>query len=767
MSQVLPAAAQRVDSLAQRMFPERPHHLSVSPTRRYPVPPDFFHQYSQLEYMTFLSDTDRGILLTRPYYDIREDQSDSLAPNSTSAIPRSETKKTMNKMSFKDYQQSRAKKVASPIPETNPGGSRGDARQGGADGAKHIKASLKASEGRSKLEDVAPSKESANQDAVTRRYGEFPRIGSDGTALRCRQRAQYGTEHSLTIFGRPRIPSKNGRSPSPASTRRSPEPFESDRPQKRQRVDSTSSRPETSRTPKPESSQTKRLAPVAEVADRSSQKDVKSASKLLPNGRSTSTSRREPSPQRQPVNGLKEKIGSAGTVRAGKSEASSKQIVPPLLSPLRLSIDDEQESRGRQSTSSKRPPDVSSQSKTTSTPIKQRKWSLPPLLSPTLPPAVEEELARTSNQRPANAPSSARKTVKLDNEEVVQEEEDDEMIVVLKYKKRNSMRVSRLLALEPASKKEALKKERSISAEVKSPPAKKRPRAAEPIVEHVASKRPRSSLDTILVSKAPAPSTPLKQATAMSRAASSNSQAHTPGGTNGLTPGAGDRPPTSHEGDPAKGVSMSSLRRRQSEWTSLGTQLKHKRDGVIRSQGSSQNGATSDALNSLSNGNRKQVALLSLEMVLSYMVAFDAMNQARSLDRKAGDFTIWESLLPHLIELKNFTSPYRALDALRMQLHALVSDALLSVYWQHEQVWASGGGKTKAMRNCHRDVTLYWSKAHDTLANLHDATLRADLGPWSRPQAAAAAALRVLRRFAEKDGISWRAELSLGMANGS
>ncbi|KAI6360120.1 hypothetical protein MCOR25_006828 [Pyricularia grisea] len=733
MSQVLPAAAQRVDNLAQRMFPERPHHLSVSPTRRYPVPPDFFHQYSQLEYMTFLSDTDRGILLTRPYYDIREDQSDPLAPNSTSAIPRSETKKTMNKMSFKDYQQSRAKKVASPMPETNSGGPRSDARQGGADGAKPIKGSLKAPEGRSKLEDVAPPRESANQDSVIRR---------------------------------PRIPSKNGRSPSPTSTRRSPEPPESDRPPKRQRVDSTSSRPETNRTPKPESSQTKRLAPVAEVADRPSQKDVKSASKLLLNGRSTSTSRRELSPPRQSVNGSKEKNGSSATIRASKSETSSKQIVPPLLSPLRLSIDDEQEGRGRQSISSKRPPDVSSQSKTTSTPTKQRKWSLPPLLSPTLPPVIEEELARTSNQRPANAPSSARKTVKLDNEEIIEEEEDDEMIVVLKYKKRNSMRVSRLLALEPASKKEALKKERSISAEVKSPPSKKRPRVAEPIVEQVASKRPRSSLDTILVSKAPAPSTPLKQATAMSRAASSNSQAHTPGGTNGLTPGAGDRPPTSHEGDPAKGVSMSSLRRRQSEWTSLGTQLKHKRDGVIRSQGSSQNGATSDALNSLSSGNRKQVALLSLEMVLSYMVAFDAMNQARSLDRKAGDFTIWESLLPHLIELKNFTSPYRALDALRMQLHALVSDALLSVYWQHEQVWASGGGKTKAMRNCHRDVTLYWSKAHDTLANLHDATLRADLGPWSRPQAAAAAALRVLRRFAEKDGISWRAELSLGISNG-
>lgn len=112
-------AAKKVNLVAQRILPDRPHHLSLSPTRRYPVPNDFWQHHSRLQYSTFLSDADRGVLLTRPYYDIREEP-ETAAVNSTHATPRTEVKKPLTKMSFKDYKNQK-KTPLSPSENGIPG----------------------------------------------------------------------------------------------------------------------------------------------------------------------------------------------------------------------------------------------------------------------------------------------------------------------------------------------------------------------------------------------------------------------------------------------------------------------------------------------------------------------------------------------------------------------------------------------------------------------------------------------------------------------
>lgn len=112
------AAAKQVKLLTQRTLPDRPHHLSYDPDSRYPVDPDaqapeeFIHR--RLQYMTFLSDGDRGVLLTRPYYDMREE------PPTPSAkevpAPSRSDRKPATKLSLSDYKNKVKQKSQSPLP---------------------------------------------------------------------------------------------------------------------------------------------------------------------------------------------------------------------------------------------------------------------------------------------------------------------------------------------------------------------------------------------------------------------------------------------------------------------------------------------------------------------------------------------------------------------------------------------------------------------------------------------------------------------------
>lgn len=111
-------AADRIRSVVKNLLPERPHHLSLYPDRKYPVPPNFWQHQSPLQYATFISDADRGVLLTRPYFDICDEPEPESTPLSG---PRNGPKKTLNKMSFKDYKKQKEKVSISPTENGVPG----------------------------------------------------------------------------------------------------------------------------------------------------------------------------------------------------------------------------------------------------------------------------------------------------------------------------------------------------------------------------------------------------------------------------------------------------------------------------------------------------------------------------------------------------------------------------------------------------------------------------------------------------------------------
>jgi len=115
-------AATQVDQLAQHLLPAQPHHLALSLTERYPPTTDFRRTHSRLQYTTFVSGADRGVLLTRAYYEILEEP-DTLAPTPADAASRPDVKKAVTKVSFKDYRQNKQKKVSESPPDTGPSAS--------------------------------------------------------------------------------------------------------------------------------------------------------------------------------------------------------------------------------------------------------------------------------------------------------------------------------------------------------------------------------------------------------------------------------------------------------------------------------------------------------------------------------------------------------------------------------------------------------------------------------------------------------------------
>lgn len=107
------AAKSRLEKVAQHILPHRPHHLSLSLGRRYPKPDGFWYTGASgpLQYLTFVSQADRGIVLTRPFYDICEEP-ETAPPMPTKVLAKGEIKK----LSIKDYQK---KKNSSASPTDN------------------------------------------------------------------------------------------------------------------------------------------------------------------------------------------------------------------------------------------------------------------------------------------------------------------------------------------------------------------------------------------------------------------------------------------------------------------------------------------------------------------------------------------------------------------------------------------------------------------------------------------------------------------------
>lgn len=715
-------AADRIRSVVKNLLPERPHHLSLYPDRKYQVPPNFWQHQSPLQYSTFVSDADRGVLLTRPYFDI----CDEPEPNSTPlGAVRNGPKKTLNKMSFKDYKKQKEKASTSPTENGVPG---------------------KPDKYRT---DVAMK---LDREHVRK---ELDRPGAQQDTKVQESRVNGDVERSKSSTSKPF--SRDASSPSD-SKKRPLEPDDGFRQHKKSKPSDSAS----VKMPRPE---TPRSREHNAIHDKSLGREGRpGASQLTPGARAVTGSSRERDRAVSPRVTV-QSVRSQHSLPK-KTETSSKHLVPPLLSPLRHpAIDDELDSN----TPRKRPKESTASGKIqTKTPksdvvFKKAKPTipdLPALLSPTLPALVEDELERFEkasykgepSQPACHTPETSKSARKSQIREIAEDEHHPRRyIVTLKIKKPLRGTVKRLLALPSKAKKE-----RSASVDNTPPPAKKRPRPAESIIDAapaVPSKR--SKIIEAPAAKAPAPYTPPNPPAASSLPGSSQTQ--TPSGRVAATPTAGD---ASSAGRP--GVSKDVLMRRQGELATVGRKLKRERDREKQEREKEKqkqpNGAPP-------NGDRMTAdeyrpAMMTMEMILAYFIAFRSGNQASELSRVPADEKAWVTLEAHLGELKRMTSHYLPLYTLAAQLNGILINEILRACSTHGTLSALDDSSQKAlMRNLSNQYRV-WPEVEKLRGRLTDERLKTPaMGPWTSAYKAVADTLFVMGRIAERENVSWRAEV--------
>ncbi|CAM1503896.1 Fc.00g014870.m01.CDS01 [Cosmosporella sp. VM-42] len=733
------AAAKTVQLLTQRILPDKPHHLSYFPDWRYRVPAEsskpkskkHFEEWDnrRLQYTTLVSEADRGVLMTRSYYDMRVEPQKPV-PRELNNLAKSGVEK--KKLSLSDYKNKKTG-VASDTSTPEPASARKkDAQRAAADSRPVPEIRRPDGHKSREAQHIVDNKSQKLREniVVDMRYLIHPRSDLKRTQ----------TDQSRLP---PKPPTKASLPPRPMSPESRKRGADDDdlRPPKRPRPDVGRVSEDRSRTPRDELPRRKDRN-LSATYDRDTARE-KPASSLLPNGRVVSKSatgaNRVPSPagrvRGDSVNGVRPSINvtSASSKNTPKDRherdrndsSSSKSSVPPLLSPLHLNLDSHDASENRERKRAREDAvDGTRSSKTAKKlepPPPQRKRErtpveLPPLLSPTLPPIVEAELSRIKAATPKPVEAKAKDDRSKDKENRAKDkedrrredrgkvekassiarkapvEQDDEdssekerprkqFIVTLKIPKKLRQTVERILRLPQGKGRH----ERDASSDLPPPSqAKKRPvNNSEKTEDTISVKRPRPSDFSVSSRLPPPPSTPSKKTTtAMERVSSNNSQVDTPGDGTTATPsvpGSSERPVNGTDNR----AEIRAQNDRQSQYVSLGRTLKH------RGQNTRQNASlhAPDAVNGNSRNNPryKLGCVYMVESLLAFITSFKALNNSRALQGKPGDPAIWESLFPFLDHAENDfrrldQGIYRPLYVLVLWLHQYSIEQYLKCY---------------------------------------------------------------------------------------
>lgn len=786
------AAAKSIKSLVSSL-PDRPHHLAISPDTRYQQHPNDTRLEEDairpLQYMTFLFDVDRGLLLTRAYSDIRKEESH--APRAP--MPPTDPNKPKTKFSLKDYKNRKQENTSTP--------------EAPSPRKQHVPPAATA----------APSKPPPAKDPAP-----ASRKGNLSPPVDTMLRKTLNKAHP-SLPPRPDV-RRPGTSPSPERKKR-PTDINEERAMKRPKVEGA--------TPGSLSRVSSRSDTPGKPAERPSTHEKKLSRDTKPppahtNGRSalsnsSNSHGTSPRPGSQ-VNGYQRH----STSREEKEETIR---IPPLLSPLGASGSsrsktDLKPNPTKKATEKPRPPPIKKprEEDLTLTPKKSR-TEIPPLLSPTLPPIVREAQAiekklgpgkeKDSSQRssvqPPDSPGSAKKapmkppkesTIHVDSsrqrerekekdrererekekekeKEKERREEPTSLIVKLKYPKRIAKTISRLLALAPRKKTDAARREGSEAPKKDDRAGRERSESPEPAYTVTARKRPRTSTDVTeqpsatkrpKTSETAQPSTPSKHATNMQRVASSSSQAGTPGASS-LTPAAPivDRRSTSV--DPER---VNKLRKQHTDLVNLGTRLKHKRDRIMKPPKEGSNSSSHP-----SSQERNSAMAASIQSAVAYMAGFKALDDSRDAERKQQDAVNWRSLMPLMRVYRQDCTQSPPLFALFVRLYSI------SLVWYSKALVSMGPGSAITARELFqniKDQEQFWKFAYDTRRRLDDSTgaeengpvgrLLDRLGPWSQAEDVVAIAVKILRKTIRLDDDRFMPEPELmqaveSMTNGS
>lgn len=506
-------------------------------------------------------------------------------------------------------------------------------------------------------------------------------------------------------------------------------------------------------------------------------------------------------PRADSINGNRPTITGNSRITPTKTDTSSKSFVPPLLSPLNLALDDrraggrsppppkgERKKREEVREGARSPKHKKSEalggSKRQRSPLR-----LPPLLSPTLPPAVEAALQLGKKPSPELADDrirddkeSLKKTKKpqmdySDEDEPISKSQRKTFIVLLKISKRWRKDFTRMMALSGSmARKEAQTRAQSQDHEPEEvaavTTARKRPAAAaDAPSETAALKRPRAS-DMSASTRLPAPSTPSKKGpTNMSRVSSSNSLAQTPGEAVNATPlasgpGPLDRRTNGHDASKVdrqerpERPEARAMREKEMRFSTLGRRLKHDADLAMKGRRSphAANGKSGR------DPSPKLGYVVSLESILAFMMGFQAQNMHRWMCNKKSDPTGWASLFPFLEFLQKEIRRHEArrfqpLFALLLLLHATAIDELIKCYTALENP-AAHISLPDLLRH-ERLRTRAWPQIREVNASIENVALRLDLSPWATLDEITLAVLRILRRWCAEENVDWAPDPAL------
>ncbi|KAK4095110.1 hypothetical protein Purlil1_806 [Purpureocillium lilacinum] len=797
LPQTMDAAAKTVESLSEHILPEKPHHLSYHTNWRYRVRPDDpapgsrprFEEWhnTRLQYMTLVSQADRGTLMTRSYYDMREEPPKPV-PREVSALAAGGDKK--KKLSLSDYKNKKTGTPSSASPPEPAIAKKLDGERVPPSNPDRL--TVANTSNPHGAAEPKPSKRTPDSRKLDGLKAPDSRPSLDGKS----RPARDGPDTTLP----PKPPSLPPKPPSPAARKRLVDVEDEFRPQKRSKPDDR--RPIDERPP-PLSNRDdpQRRKDRLQASARDSlppKEDRLSSSSSLPNGRSilkgAVNTARNPSPGARPrgdsTNGVRPSLGGSNRGTPTKSDAS-KSFVPPLLSPLHLSFDDQNRTRGdgdEGPTARKKKRDDSRDAapaaktkKSEALPLSKKNRPpavIPPLLSPTLPPAVEIELRRKNNASPEPSDDKSRDGrdalgIKKDpasdngNEEPAKPGPRRKLLVTLDIPKQLRPTVRKILALPPA-RKDAAKRDRDKEREKESererdragsddesqaPPARKRPvGAVDSAADSQATKRPRVSDTSHLSRVAATPSTPSRRSTAMSRASSGNSMANTPGEGVQATPTTSvDRRPNGQGvtvTKPEHQREMKTLLEMQDRLKKRAKGLKHDSDSTFQKYNAISRRHDEDKM--------KYGFALALECIITFTMAFQAMNPSRRLSKHRGDYATWFSMIPLLDSVYNEMrregiNTNKPVFAALLVLHCTCVDEVL----RYASNLDSRPLKYEEVITMERQRTRYWPWVGEINSTIADPDMRIDVKPWYTIDEVTNAALRVVRNWCAQENIDW------------
>lgn len=284
-------------------------------------------------------------------------------------------------------------------------------------------------------------------------------------------------------------------------------------------------------------------------------------------------------------------------------------------------------------------------------------------------------------------------------------------------------------------------------------PSNKRPKVA----GNVDVQRARTPLTPSAQSPAPsAPSTAQKsfstpkkgdamKSVAMRRVDSNDGRVLTPHGDSVSTPASSEKPRSS--GSDSKYAELDALKAAHTKYTSIGTTLKRQADQILKAK-EKDPGPVSDE-------EKRLAAVIALESVLAYMIAFHSGDLSRQKERKVGHAEQWSQFLPFMVFATDRVAKGQGeLFTLAQLLNAVSRESLERIYVERLVTEPAGTvpNYLKELATNARFRQTAWSTYHE-LCKEHPVDFAVSVDE------AKSVAINVLADYCKKMGIVWENKL--------